>query len=37
MGAAALRERLRALNLDTLTPIEALNLLYELVKQAREG
>jgi DNA mismatch repair protein MutS len=37
MGAAALRERLRDLNLDTLTPIEAMNLLYTLVKQAKEG
>ena len=33
----AVVERLRKLSPDTLSPIEALGLLYELCKQAKEG
>ena len=32
MGANQVAQRLRQTNLDTLTPIEALNLVYELKK-----
>ena len=32
MGAAQAAQRLRQVNIDTLTPIEALNLVYELKK-----
>ncbi len=35
MGAADLRERLKKVNADTLTPIEAMNVLYELSRLAR--
>ena len=38
LGAGiAVVERLRKLSPDTLSPIEALGLLYELCKQAKEG
>ena len=33
MGASEISERLRQTSLDTLTPIEAMNLLYELKKK----
>ncbi|MDR0531949.1 MAG: DNA mismatch repair protein MutS [Oscillospiraceae bacterium] len=36
LRAAALLEELRAVDTDTLTPIEALTKLYELVRSARE-
>ena len=32
MGASQVSQRLRQVNIDTLTPIEALNLVYELKK-----
>ena len=32
MASNALREKLESITLDTLTPIEAMNLLYELKK-----
>ena len=33
LGAVDISRELRAINLDTLTPIEAMNLLYELKKK----
>ena len=36
MGAAELRDKLRALNVETMTPIEAMNVLHELAKKARQ-
>ena len=36
MQAATLMDELRAIDADTLTPIEALTTLYELIKKARE-
>ncbi|NLV87507.1 MAG: DNA mismatch repair protein MutS, partial [Clostridiales bacterium] len=33
MGAAQISQRLKKISLDTLTPIEAMNLLYELKKK----
>ena len=33
MGARAVADRLRAVDVDTLTPIEAMNLLYQLKKE----
>jgi DNA mismatch repair protein MutS len=36
-GAASLEEKLRALDLDALTPRAALDLLYELQTRARSG
>ncbi len=35
IGTDEVRERLRDIDLNTLTPIEAMNLLYELQKKAR--
>ena len=35
MAAEELRRTLRDLDLNTLTPIEAMNLLFELQKKAR--
>jgi hypothetical protein len=35
MAADELRQTLRDLDLNTLTPIEAMNLLYELQRKAR--
>ena len=35
VGADKVAERLRNLDLNTITPIEAMNLLAELQKQAR--
>ena len=35
VGGSQIAEELRALDLNTLTPIEAMNLLYELQKKAR--
>ena len=35
VGADEVREILRATDLNTLTPIEAMNLLFELQKKAR--
>ena len=37
MADRAVADRLRRLSPDTLSPIEALNLLYELCKQAKES
>ena len=37
VAGIAVVERLRKLSPDTLSPIEALGLLYELCKQAKEG
>ncbi len=36
MAGQAAVEKLRQISPDTLSPIEALNLLYELCKQAKE-
>ncbi|MBQ6267436.1 MAG: DNA mismatch repair protein MutS [Clostridia bacterium] len=36
-NAAAIAERLKGLDVNTLTPIESLGILYELVKQAKES
>ena len=33
MGAGEVAQRLRQVDIDTLTPIEAMNLLYELKKK----
>ena len=33
MGARAVADKLRAVDMDTLTPIEAMNLLYQLKKE----
>ena len=33
MGASEVADRLRQVDIDTLTPIEAMNLLYELKKK----
>lgn len=35
-NAAAITERLKTLDVNTLTPIEAMGILYDLVKQAKE-
>ena len=37
LAQAALADKLRAVEPDTLTPIEALSLLYQLHKEAREA
>ncbi len=37
MAADEIRQRLKSLDVNTLTPIEALNVLFELGKRAREG
>ncbi|NLD87482.1 MAG: DNA mismatch repair protein MutS, partial [Clostridiales bacterium] len=36
LGAGEITSRLRSVNLDELTPMAALNLLYELKKEASE-
>ncbi len=33
LGARAVADRLRGVDVDTLTPIEAMNLLYQLKKE----
>jgi DNA mismatch repair protein MutS len=33
MGALALADKLRAVDVDTLTPIEAMNLIYQWKKE----
>ena len=33
LGAQSVADRLRAVDVDTLTPIEAMNLLYEMRKE----
>ena len=35
MGSDEVREKLCSIDLNTVTPIEAMNLLYELQKKAR--
>ena len=37
VASSALADRIAALDLNTITPLEALNLLYQLKKEARGG
>ena len=36
MGCAAVTDRLRAVDINTLTPIEAMNLIYQLKQELRD-